>query len=486
MRHLNPRSPLALMLLMLAGCTAKHIAYKAEPQLAPEKRAHSVPIWLPRTVLDFRLTGIVTITEPSLLYRQTTNDPANQVKEAKALLETANELGLEVNTNLVKETTYAFKDPVLSARGERDPEAMFYVKLKRGPFSKAEFNGQFAPDGIPGSIASSAENRGFEFTMKTIEVAAGIAGKATAIGLMDFPAGGGDSTDSTKTNLPLQNRIKSQIQRLRGERQALVTGQTLNAQIDEKTLGKMLDEIDKAEASLTAFFTGATKVKMIPLVATIRPDKSYTPSFALLRFDKTSGFAPADPCNGVQLSPIPPELQAKTSPSLTIAIRFSDQNDSERGMWNILEGATASERGLPYRVPARTAARVVLTDDQNNEVRALMAADALIAQWGRVAYLPSSMGGPGSAFKPVYYSETGSLKELTATATALSPDSLSSLEKSTGSITDVLKAKADRDAAAAKDRAAKDDELNQLKREADILEQRVRIQGLQERLPTSD
>ena len=90
-----------------------------------------------------------------------------------------------------------------------------------------------------------------------------------------------------------------------------------------------------------------------------------------------------------------------------------------------------------------------------------------------------------SAFKPTYYTDTGSLKELTVTSSALSPDSLGSLDRATGSITDALREQAAREATAAKDKAAKQDELNQLDRDGDILEQELRIQELREKLPLS-
>ncbi len=464
--------------LLLAGCTTKHIAYQADSTLSPKLRAQSVPVWLPRTVLEFRCVGTVTTVEPSLLYEKATAQDGEKDVRLKRLYQEAAELGLGVNPNKAV-TQYSLKEPTLSARGERDPEAMFYVKMDGGLFSKVEFTGQFAPDGIPGTLSSSAENKGFEFAMKTIEVAAGVVGKAVSILAMAAPSTNAPPDDFST----LLEHVSARLGQLREARQALVTGQSLAVQVDEKTLAKMLEEIAKAEESLTAYFTGASTQRAFPLIVTIRPKPCYNPSFPLLRFDASSGFAMPDEREEVHVSPIPPSLEAKSAPAQQVVLEFAAQKSAENQMWEILKGASASKRGLPYRVPARSHACVVLLDVQGKEVRRLLAADALIAQWGEVGHLPPSMDSVGSAFKPTYYTDTGSLKELTVTSSALSPDSLGSLDRATGSITDVLREQAARAATAAKDKAAKQDELNQLEREGDILEQELRIQQLREKLP---
>jgi hypothetical protein len=552
--------PFIIGAALLAGCTSKHIAYHAgDTRLTPQRRADSIPIWLPRTVLDFKCTGVVKTTEPSLLYREATNDavamfvgpdgalldlstirgntdpglielmskdvggaavtrseeepdgkggerpkvarevPAPATKpqstvagvslslasveqRVKFYQDVALGLGVELKTNGTS-TTYSFKEPSLTARGERDPEAFYYVRLDKGLFSKIEFSGQFATDGTVGAVSSSAENKGFEFAMKSIEVAAGIAGKV--VGLKPFSALEMRKLDAPQSQ-PLIFQVLGALKNLQTARQDLVSGSSTSAPRDEKVLARMLEELDKIEQSLLSFFTGASSVKMFPIAASVRPTTNYNERFPLVRFDKAKGFAPAELPPEVQLSPIPPELQAKDGASQLLVLKLSNQSPGDLVMWSQLAKASSAERGLPFRVPARSTGRIVLVDAQNNEVRTVMAADALIAQWGQLAQLPSTMGSPGSAFKPTYYSDTGSLKELAVSGTALSPDALSSLNTATGSITDALNAKADREAAAAKDKAAKTDELNQLRREGDLLEQRVRIQGLLEKLPSDD
>jgi hypothetical protein len=183
--------------------------------------------------------------------------------------------------------------------------------------------------------------------------------------------------------------------------------------------------------------------------------------------------------------PIPDELQTTNPCPGQILLQLFEPSATESSALARVASAEASKRGLPFRIPAMVKFRVFSQSTTNVPAQIMLTGEMLLAQWGVISQLPPNIGSPGSTFKPVYYTETGALKELTVTGTPLSPDSLDSLGKATGSITDALKARADREASAAKDKAAQGDELYQLKREGDILEEQLRIQQLREKLPLS-
>lgn len=467
----------SILIAIAAGCTTKHIAYPASAKITPYQKADSIPIWLPRTVLEFKCLGVVKIQEPSPLFLRAKDPSSGAGEKLSDVMERAKEFGLEVNVREVTNFTYSIKEPSLTARGERDPEALFYVRMEGGLFTKTEFSSQLAPDGVPGAISSSAENKGFEFAMKAVEVAAGIAAKAVGMGLMNLTERRTGTEDSQK---PLLERVSLQIRALRKARQDLITGQTLVAPVDEKTLVRMLEEIKQAEEALTANFTGSITVKGVPLVVAIRPASTYRGEYRLLRFDKTKGFLEVDADDSIRISPIPGEVRATESfADSYVALRMTQQSPAENSMWANLGEARASERGLPFRVPATSRAEVGLSLTVPGSFRPILAADTLIAQWGRVVQLPTSLGGSGSSFKPVYYSETGSLKEITVSNTPVSPEPLGSLNTATGSITDALKARAEA-------KAPKDNELAETTRQADLLEQKLRIQKLLQELNTGE
>jgi len=474
--------------VLLAGCDARHLVFRPDDKrMTPKEKAYCIPIFLPRTVLEFRCTAVVKTTEPSVFFKKSkeTNPPFTEAAVGQA----AEELGIQLNKNNEKKVDLFVKDPVLTARGERDPNQLFFIKMESGLFKKVEFNSQFSSDGVPGSISSTVEDKAFEFTMKTIEVAAGIAGKVIAT------ATKGPDVEKGEPNL-LQSVVK-QIRTLRANREALIRERTLPSHVDEKTLARMLDELAKSETELAAYFKGASKEESYPLVSTIRPSMPKGPpelervQLTLLEFGDNTGFKAGKDGETVRLCSLPEGLRGKGTDTRvsTLILTVSGVSDTEARALRQIASARATDRGLPYRIPARAFAEItveVKPEDSTKATKSLVKAEVLLAQWGTVAHLPPSVGSPGSTFKPIYYPDTGGLKELTVSGTPLSADSLGSLDKAAGSITDTLKAKTDKEAAAAKEKAAKEDELNLLKREGDILEQKVRIQGLQEKLPSPE
>ncbi|MEN6333490.1 MAG: DUF4831 family protein [Phycisphaerales bacterium] len=463
------------LVAMLAGCNSHHFAYRHDaPQMKDaSRRAKCVPVFLPRTVLEFRCTAVVTTKETNTLVTRGVNrDKARR----EALL-----LGITLNTEPNK-TTFSIKDPVLTVRGERDPQELYFIELPCGFAEKRDFSEQFSCDGVPGSISSTVENKTFELVAKTIEAGVGVAAKMTA------------KSPNGPPEPDLLGSVVDEIKSIRKSRQKLIKGQTLCSQMDEKVFSRMLDELAKEETKLTAYFQGASREASFPLVCTIRlpsPEASHRQPLTLFTYNIKTGFVPCFAFDEtVQLSSLPKPLLQRDGASPVYADtrcvelrlkKFTDVTQSAAGT-NVSQ--THRRHGLPYRIPAHVLAEIV-EKTPNRTHLSLMKADILLAQWGQVAYLPASLGTPGSTFKPVYYTDTGALKELTVAGTPMSADSLASFDKAAGSIADALKAKADREAAADKERAAKEDELNKLKREADILEQKVRIQGLQEKLPTS-
>jgi len=470
-----------LTTVVLTGCSASLVAFRPDANNKDlEERAESIPIFLPRTVLEFKCTAVKTTVGKSKLLDIAKGENAEFTdKQVEAA---ARKLGIKLNSNEEKKE-YSIKDPSLTLRGERDPDQLFFVRLDNAPFKKSEFYTQLSNDGVPGSISSVVENKSIEFTVKTIEVAAGIVGKVIGTSILGAKLVPEMHAQGEKNETVLDTIVR-QIETVRAEREALLSGRALSVQVDEKTFARMLDELCKLESGLTAYFKGAVKEESVPLISTIRPTKSVTTDFTLFKFDEKSGFEAADDNEFVQLSPLPDEVREAGCCSSKVVLSLKRAFTVDEKALKQIEDSKTNKRGLPYRVPLRAFAEVMLISSKTNQ--SLIKAEVLLAQWGVVNQLPTNVGWPGSTFKPSYYGESGGIKELSVSGTPISADALSSLDKATGSVTDALKSRSEKRAAAEKEKASKEDELNQLKHVADILEQKVRIQGLKEKMSVNE
>ncbi|TLM66207.1 MAG: DUF4831 family protein [Deltaproteobacteria bacterium] len=472
---------LFLTAVVLAGCSASLVAFRPDAENKDlEERAESIPIFLPRTVLEFKCTAVKrTVGKSKLLDMAKSGSAGFSVEGVK---DAARKLGINLNENEEKKE-YFIKDPVLTVRGERDPDQLFFVRLDNAPFKKSEFYTQLSNDGVPGSISSVVENKSIEFTVKTIEVAAGIVGKVIGASPLGAKLVAEVSSLGEEKETVLDTIVR-QIEAVRTERQALLSGRALSVQVDEKTFARMLDDLSRLELGLTTYFKGAVKEESVPLISTIRPVKSVATDFTLLKYDEAAGFESADDNEYVQQSPLPNEFREAGCCSTEVVLSLKKAFTSDEKALKQIEDSKANERGLPYRIPLKAFAEVILKGSKANQ--SLIKAEVLLAQWGVVNQLPTNVGWPGSTFRPSYYGESGCLKELSVSGTAISADALSSLDKATNSVTDALKSRSEKQAAVEKERASKADELNQLKHEADMLEQKVRIQGLKEKISAAE
>ncbi len=120
-------------------------------------------------------------------------------------------------------------------------------------------------------------------------------------------------------------------------------------------------------------------------------------------------------------------------------------------------------------------AQAIKTVGSSNHIKEIARSRIALAQYGAVASLPADIATSASTFKPIFYVSSGALQEIAIQSKVPDAATVSSLGTSAGSVLDAIakKNKADRDAS---------DELTQLTRQADILEQKVRIQNAQANL----
>lgn len=437
----TPKSLLAVAVAtVLAGCASRHIAYhSSDPELTkrPEILRQSIPLFLPRTVLEYRATGEMEIVSSSPLYRESKKGEAERRFDPEQLAAAAKLIDVEVGTEASK--TIKLKDSTLAVRGERDSGQLFFVHLDNGWLTAVDFDAEYASDGVVGSVSSSRQNQTAEFTLKTLESAAAIA----ATIMKSFVFTEQKPTRVIKDDVP--GRLAKRVLEIRKHRDELRFKATERAGLDGAGLSRLLDELDKEEEPLLAAFTGKTKKSTTPIQIIVRPARDQQQaSIVLTDFDTDGGFARSEPVSGlVTRAPFPAEFLGKDGKSgASLQLKLTGLQSGERTALDKLGSVVRSDgaNGLPYQVPAQLEASVVFVDDEKKETP-LLTTDVLIGQWGVVSRLPVSMGTPGSTLKPVYYTETGGLKKLTIASKPHTTDPAKSLNTAAGTIAEAKKAK---------------------------------------------
>ena len=294
---------------------------------------------------------------------------------------------------------------------EADPDQVYLIDLGRGAFEDRKTVVALSEAGLLTEVDSTVKNRGLEYTIKTVQAAAAIAG--TFIGLPS-PAGTvataaapaavppslvrGDDENTGRITPNLNEQEPPEIQPCLGEfrsperpwnqalhelvllrvyRAALLTG-GLNVADDIaneqegassvfdpfmadgaiKSIDKLLPLIDKRISELKAYFSGTKDVTEVKLAFLVRPDGDAGFSAPLLNMDK-GGFRIPD-VHGVTRPPLPAKF-ASGSPKSTLWLHL--QPETHRQMADVINETRdprgrAIKRGYAYRVPLTVRAEV--------------------------------------------------------------------------------------------------------------------------------
>jgi len=469
MKHTKGWIAVAAAAVLVTGCATKHLAYPYS-KMSEKKQRQSVPLWLPRTVIEFRATCEMETVTPSPLYAEAAS--ANKAKPRFSLIEletAAKRIGVKVATNTTR--TIKLKEPSLGVRGERDPEQLYFVYLNNELFTAVDFETEYAPDGVVGSVSSARQNQALEFTLKTLESVASVAGAVLKtfsvppdMKVSDIPV--------AETNVPLA--LAERIEFVRKQRNELRFTPGARAGLDGAELSRLLDDLDKEEGKLLANFEGKIDTQPAPVIFTYRPPRGrLTNEVTLAQLKTNGGFASEQLDPNVWRSALPPGLLGGTGTNeAKLVITFVQRDSTEKEVLTKLARVVSTNlpNGLPYQVPAQFGVTVSHVDAEKHAT-ALLTTDILIGQWGVISCLPKSMGTPGSSIKPVYYTDTGALKKLTVGSKPPATDSTRSLGTATATITDAVRARED---------AAS--EIAELKKKKEKLELEVAIKRAQTEL----
>lgn len=454
---------LCLLLLLSAGCATKHIVV---PVTKETKTESGVFYWLPRTVVvvDLPITKSVKKRTPFW-----TSAGANEQNEKQAIIDAAKiELGLEKDDLFLEANEKkSFKTgvPTITTRGESDPQQLFFVKLKGGFLKNRNFNIKLTEDGLISSAESKVEDKTLEFTMKSLESFAKIAGVALkAMALQDV------SNKTRPPNLPpWAFQIIEDIKGVRTARLQLISGEKAPPNISIDALKYMVEQLDQLESQLIAHLTGVTETATKTLRFEIRPNGSDSSTPLILNlatiFDDglTFGTHPQ-----VANPEIPAGFAGSTGVGKIVSIQIDLYPSTQRAAFDLIDRSLKGERSYYYRVPATALATV-------RGGKEIVRSQLAIAQYGKVLSLPPDINSSSSVYKPTYYVNSGALQELLIQGNALDPSTVSSLATAAISVGDPI---VERNKA----KATANDELEQLKRQAAILEQKKKIKDLEDGL----
>lgn len=387
----------------------------------------------------------------------------------------ATELGLTLNEK-DDTTQFSFKEPVLLATGERDPEQFFIAQLKGGPFVKLDFDVQFTAAGVPSSVSSGIDNQTLDFTVKSVEVATGIASNVAASLFSVRSSIRFSVTPSKSPEQSFLEKVKAALQDVRGKKLDLISN--ASAEMSDVAFSKRLDAIQAEEDALAAYFTGEIEIKTFKISAKIAPSKAQeNKAWTLFSYSKGKGFRSGDP--DVYFGPIPPGAIYFEPAADEVPITMTLQRDLEKSSFDRLaEASDFGEKGLPYRVPAQCVVNVFRGLSSGPTSQLLLRSSAYVAQLGFINHLPTHVSSKNVTFHPQYYDDTGALKQLTVSAQPFSSTALDPLLAASKTAGEARKA----NAARRDELAQKNGELAKTTTEADLLEQKVRIKDYQDKI----
>ncbi len=441
----------------------------------------------------------------------------------------------------VKETVKCGTEPppeilatgaVFSTRGTADPNRRFVLPLGTETAIDSTDSLDLAESGVVSGVDSSRTDRRGEFALSIVSALAGVAGKLLGAGsgavpeylaceskdkngkavvdlfCKEFLSVQIDNSDATILReqfswLPTErqafykglysNRADAKHPKLIRARRAFVTSMDLLS-AQTKLLGRELPtgfsgvadivKINKEEVAkiLGSSFLGAEK------------KLTWSPSFELLpkdkdieklkvkdeeRFTLYTKYGKCVDSAGPHLSKgnIIPELKCtatdKTGTPSQVKLVVSIEDIVQMAKIAGDYYGPPSQTSYPFAIPAQVQLAIV---EEGNALATPPAARALLAQWGSLHFIPVGRSAKGKNVKLTYYEATGALKSIKfGSESAFNKGLVDSLA---GSANAVLDGKLKADAAADAEAKKAGDELLNLQRRRQILEETQKIQKI--------
>tara|TARA_Y100001933_G_C19012857_1_gene569653 strand:+ start:92 stop:1549 length:1458 start_codon:yes stop_codon:yes gene_type:complete len=472
---------------------------------------------LPQTVIQTKFTvNRKTVTASSLLQMV----PEEQQADLRALISKSIDLPeKKVFFGKVKEVikdgktikvpvpivTCKVTDVAFEARSEPDPGQVYYVELKGGLLEKRDFSMVWQNNYALSSTTSDITDQTLATVSETLKSAAQIVG-AVIPGLKSIGTERlSDVQDSGRKQIEI---VLEEIKSIREIRKTIIAGSNVGwrGAMPLDTLNRILSELDTKEAKLVRVFTGDVVVQTYELPIEITPVLKINGSDREILFNKPPCLFKLDPSMGLQIpnqtsvtqqsqvgingissnaqNPVKTQVQQSTTwpagitlgrslQEVILDVSFDPQVQNQLFSKMVPSKAAARDRGYRYRIPALVNVKIMIDGKE------IKSQKMTVAQLGSVAFLPAGLNTPGSKIAPVFDPETGALTKLNTTATPASTNAASSFIDSAKTIYDAHAAKEKAEAEAS-------DELTQLQRQVNILDQKKKLRDLQDELGLDD
>jgi len=433
---------LLAMMLGLCGCGVKHNVYRVAGPSATT--SDGVYYWLPQTVIEAHVEIVRIQVHPGPLADQLASlarDP--DVGELVASLPTPSEPKFKVGNVSLK------------SRARPDPNAVFVIKLKASPLHKRNLKLRLNEFGIISDGASSADDKTLEFALKTFEVASSVGAKWT-----------GMQTASEVPNVMSKSALaKAMLLRVKDiqARRIMLLSSTQVGDVSTPTLERMLMELAAIEEECLGKFRTVEVMRWVAVKEIVLCPDDMRPVFRLpLLTIETSGVT-AESIN----NDVPEEFKASSSGTGAVAVECVFSYDVSPA--HSCPVKMGQRLGFVYRVPASVRAQIRVKGTTAVEQR------ISVSQLGGMIALPTGTGALSSSYDVSFVEGTGALKSLTIDSSPPNTGSIESVGKGISSIAEGVEA--DR-----KVRALAEDDLARLERQRKILEEQVRIRGLERQL----
>ncbi|HTF06176.1 MAG TPA: DUF4831 family protein [Bacteroidia bacterium] len=352
--------------------------------------------------------------------------------------------------------TFEIEETKIASYSVVDSAEWYFVDLrKNGVFKKVSVSMTVGENGILSNSSAEVENKTIDYAIETIEFVATVAGKIIPFG---NPVAGINSTASEnfqsddkekpKTLLDSALNVIKQLNDIESRRIELISN-TTKASVSAEALQIMLKELDAKKKELLSLFVGIKKIKKI----TLRFENETINDSTLFTFSEKAGLSGLPASMNID-SAFLPKIQMPGANAVTI--RFSNAQFLPVAMKN--SDPVKKTSSFYYRIPANTTVQVW----QGSKI--LTQTEMLIAQKGVVKSLPMKTGGMKTKYELKYDPKTGALLEIKMNGEPISDETIENATKVGEKVIDVIKP----------------DELSELEKQRKILEEKKKIEELQQ------
>lgn len=367
-----------------------------------------------------------------------------------------------------KDVTKKFKigTPSVTSRAVPDPDEIYLVHIKGGWFQDRSLDLTLTDVGLLESGTSEAEDRTVDLAVKTIEVAATVAGKVIGVGAFKEREAG-----EPRHRNPYRKAILV-AEAIEGVRNNMlkIKSSTQYADMSVETLKFQIDELKKHETALKRYFWETTVIPWKARVEYYPKDGTSPPKmFDLVVTDSDILFL----VNGAGelVRKIPEEFLKDGNPAnrtvdcralKCVAVTIDQQEDSEvAGIVGEKKWPWASKRGFRYRIPGMAIIKVKEGDKVLTRTR------MPVAQFGTVVALPADTGSNKSKYSIALFTKLGAMKNIKIDSTGIQPKAIEGAGAAAGAIVGAVEAAS---------------ETSKLKREVELLKLKKEKKELEEAL----